>query len=115
MARMTRRRNTQRKTRRRYGGDKYPPCFEVCGLARNMYDTHKDLRTNPTFEKLMKLYSEVFCVEMKKVPIPPNTKEWLKSHFDEGAKYVKELKIDMKTHKMIEDIHTKSILGMVKA
>jgi len=59
---MTRRRNTQRKTRRRYGGDKYPPCFEVCGLARNMYDTHKDLRTNPTFEKLMKLYSEVFCV-----------------------------------------------------
>jgi hypothetical protein len=60
----------------------------------------------------MQLYSEVFCVEMRRKAMPPNVKQWLLNHFREGSVLVRELGGNLKKHKQIESIHTPAILKM---
>lgn len=60
----------------------------------------------------MQLYSEVFCVEMRRRSMPPNVKQWLSEHFREGDSLVRQLGGNLKKHKQIEGIHTPTILKM---
>lgn len=92
---------------------KYPACFEICGLAKEQYDDLvKDYGKSPEFKQLMKLYSEVFCVEMGKRVMPKNPKMWLKKHFHEGLRLVQRMQGNVKRHRDIEKIHTPRILAM---
>lgn len=95
----------------------YPPCFEICGLAKQMYDELESKKNRPEFQRLMKLYSEVFCVEMgsKKIPTGQDPKAWLQSHFREGDGLVRKLGGSLSKHRQIESIHTPTILKMYRS
>lgn len=93
---------------------KYPACFEICGLAKEQYDELVSKKNTKKFQELMKLYSDVFCVEMGKKSPPYNVKLWLKDSFTEGRFLVKELGGNVKRHNDIEKIHTPRILRMYK-
>ena len=43
----------------------YPPCFEICGYAKEIYDANRDKKSfeYADFHKAMTMYSMVFCFE----------------------------------------------------
>jgi hypothetical protein len=43
----------------------YPPCFEICGYAKEIYDANRDKKSfeYSDFHKAMTMYSMVFCFE----------------------------------------------------
>ena len=45
--------------------DVYPPCFEICGYAKEIYDANRGKKSfeYADFHKAMTMYSMVFCFE----------------------------------------------------
>ncbi len=126
------------------GGGQYPNCFNICGLAKKVFD---DLRKSGNtdkkeFNKLGELYSKVFCLEIalgnnesKKVEESKvknileklkeeykgdnvnNVKKMLNDTFKETDKLIKVMSNDSKLiekNKMIKEIHEEAILKLLK-
>ncbi len=95
---------------------KYPPCFQICGLAKQMHDELASQKYKVAYQRLMNLYSDILCVEMgrKKIPHGEDPKQWLKAKFREGDVYVRQLHGDIQKHHQIEQIHTPAILKMYR-
>lgn len=124
------------------GGGQYPDCFNICGLAKKVFDDLSNKKNTSEYNKLGKLYSKVFCFEIalgnndsKKVEEAKvnnmlkklkeeyvgddnnNVKKFLDATFKETEKLIKRMSDDKKLiekNNMIKEIHEEAIIKLLK-
>ena len=126
------------------GGSQYPECFNICGLAKKVFNDLKKEKKSDTneFNKLGELYSNVFCFEIalgnndnKKVEKEKvnnqlkklkekyngtneeNINKYLDNVFNDTEKLIKKISDNkdlISKNKMIKDIHKEAILELLK-
>ncbi len=101
----------------------YPPCFDICGYAKEIFDANRDSVSfsNPKFIEAMGYYSGIFCFEkdLRNNKIDGYTSpEGMKNYLESTFKKVKELldesmALESEKNVEIEKIHTKNIMELV--
>jgi hypothetical protein len=113
--------------------DVYPPGFEICGYAKELYDANRDKKSfeYADFHKAMALYSMILCYEMelRNIHAKRNKKKlmgfaWasydgVESALDCIFDNVKHLLWKSESDEMlknndIREVHTKNILSLLK-
>jgi len=102
----------------------YPPCFEICGYAKEIFDVNRDTVafSDPKFIEAMGLYSGIFCFEkdLRNNKITGYTSpEGMMNYLESTFKKVKELleesmALEAEKNIEIEKIHTKNIMELIE-
>lgn len=124
--------------------EQYPECFEICGLAKKVFNQLKKngLDNTDEFKNINRLYSKIFCLEIalgnnpdKKVDKnkveselnkykgyfnlndEDNVKKYINDVFNKTEKLLKNITKDddlIKLNKQIKEIHDEEIMKLLK-
>jgi hypothetical protein len=102
----------------------YPPCFEICGYAKEIFDANRDTVafSNPKFMEAMGYYSGIFCFEkdlrdgkISGYTSPEGMMNYLESTFSKTQELLTEsMALEVEKNKEITKIHTKNIMELVE-
>lgn len=102
----------------------YPPCFEICGYAKEIFDANRDTVafSDPKFIEAMGLYSGIFCFEkdlrankINGYTSPEGMTNYLESTFKKVKELLEEsMALESEKNIEIEKIHTKNIMELIE-
>lgn len=102
----------------------YPPCFEICGYAKEIFDANRDTVafSNPKFMKAMEYYTNIFCFEkdlrndnISGYTSPEGMMNYLESTFDKTKELLMEsMALESEKNEIIAKIHTKNIMELIE-
>ena len=102
----------------------YPPCFEICGYAKEIFDANRDTVafSDPKFREAMGLYSGIFCFEkdlrddkITGYTSPDGMMNYLESTFKKVKELLEEsMALEIEKNMEIEKVHTKNIMELIE-
>lgn len=102
----------------------YPPCFEICGYAKEIFDANRDTDayTNSKFREAMGYYSGIFCFEkdlrdgkITGYTSPEGMMNYLESTFEKVKELLSEsMALEAEKNEEITKIHTKNIMELIE-
>jgi len=121
--------------------EQYPLCYEICSIARKVYNELKDKQETEEFKDIARLYSRIFCLEIALGNNPDekveenkinkeleryknyynmtdteNVEKFINDTFNKTEKLLKKLSSDESLiikNKKIYDMHSESILKLL--